>query len=220
MLGGLEAERHAHAVVEQVAVREEHALGRAGGAGGVLDIRDVAGRGGVFGIVAAAGQHFLPRTGAQPYHVFERQRVAIARFGEDVAVVGVGVPFVEEERADPGFAEHVAQFVGAVGGVDVHQHDAGAGRGVLQQHPLQAVAGPDAGAVARTQTEARQATGRARDLGVQFTPCQPRGLVTDDESFAIPEFRRGILQSLRNGLFEQGHVGPASITQMDHKPTV
>jgi hypothetical protein len=25
---------------------------------------------------------------------------------------------------------------------------------------------------------------------------------------------------LRNGLFEQRHVGPASVTQMDHKPTV
>src|SRR6185437_2488007 len=43
------AERDAdgHAVVDQVAVGEQHALGRAGGAGGVLDVGDVAGGGGI-----------------------------------------------------------------------------------------------------------------------------------------------------------------------------
>ena len=79
------------------------------------------------GEIAAAGEHRVPGRLAEPDDVFERQRVAVARFVEDGAIVGARVVLAQEEGADARLLQHVAQFVRAVGGVDVDQDDAGAG---------------------------------------------------------------------------------------------
>ena len=59
--------------------------------------------------------------------VLERERVAVARVGEDLAVIGAGVAFAQEEGADARFCQDVAQLMRAISRVDVDQHQAGGG---------------------------------------------------------------------------------------------
>ena len=81
---------------------EQNAFGRAGGAGGVLYVRDVVGRGGIVRKIAAPGKHGIPGSVAEPDDVFEGKCVAVARFVEDDSIVGARVVFAEEEGADTG----------------------------------------------------------------------------------------------------------------------
>ena len=108
-------------------------------------------------------------------------------------------------------SQHEAQFVRAVGRVDVDQHHAGAGGAVLQQHPLDAVAGPDAGAVAGRESEAGQSAGHAGGFGIELAPGKPHALVADDQGFALGKRAGGrraraceMVRSMR------GAVGPAA----------
>ena len=213
LLGGAEGERDRHAVVEQVVVGEEDAFGGAGGAGGVLDVGDVVGCGGVAREIAAAGEHGVPGRLAEPDDVFQGKGVAVARIVEDGAIVGAGVALAEEEGADAGLLEDVAELVRAVGGVDVDQDDAGAGGGVLHEDPLDAVAGPDAGAVAGRESEAGESAGDAGGFAIEFTPGEADVLMADDEGFAVRETGGGVREGLRDGLFQEGRCGPAGIAE-------
>ncbi len=216
VLGGLQAHRHAHPVVEQVVVRQHHALGRTGGAGGVLNVSDVVRLGGALVEVAAACQHSVPRIRAKPDDVFELQRFPGARFLQNVAVIGARILLVQKQGADSGLAQHVAQLVRAVRRIDVDQHHAGPRSGVLQQHPLGAVAGPDAGTIARPQAESGQTARHPGGLCVQLAPGQADVLMTHDQRVAAGELRGGIVQRLRNGFLKQGHNRPARITEAHH----
>src|SRR5260370_9961635 len=77
------------------------------------------------------------------------------------------------------------EFVRAVGGVDIDQDDAGSGGGVLHEDPLDAVTGPDAGAVAGGESEAGESAGDAGGFAIEFTPGEADVLMADDEGFAV-----------------------------------
>ena len=191
LFGGVQRERDRHAVVDQVAVREQHALGRPGGAGGVLDVGDVVRawrrpRRSRAPPASIASQECL----AEPDHMLQRAALAVARFVEDVAVVGARIVLAQEEGADARLLQDVAQFVRAVGGIDVDQHDAGARGGVLQQDPLDAVAGPDADAVAGRESQAGESARDARDFAIQLAPGEADVLVADDERVPVGKLRR------------------------------
>src|ERR1017187_6587083 len=119
--------------------------------------------------------------------MFEGQCLAVARVVEDGAIVGARVALAQEEGADARLLEHVAKFVRAVRGVDVDQDDARAGGGVLHQDPLDAVAGPYAGAVAGLQSQTGEPAGDAGGFLVQFTPRQTRVLMANHERFPFRE---------------------------------
>ena len=163
--------------------------------------------------IHAIGDHFVPRGVAQPDGVLKRQTVAIAGFGQDFAIVGARVLLPQEQRADAGLPQDVAQFVGAIRGIHVDQGHAGARRAVLEQNPLQAIGGPDAGAVAGAKAQASQPAGGAGGLAVQSGPGQAHVLVADDQGVAVRELTRGIGQHLRNGLFDEGYVRPPGIAK-------
>jgi hypothetical protein len=143
--------------------------------------------------------------------VLQRQVIAVARFGQDLAIIRARVLLPQKQRADAGFLQHVAQFVRAVGGIHVDQHDSGARRRVLQEDPLDAVAGPDAGAVARAQSQAREAACRAGDFAVEFAPREAHVLMAHHQRFAVGKSGGGMADCLGNGLFQQGHGRPADI---------
>ena len=178
------------------------------------------GGGGVAGEIAAAGEHGVPGRIAEPDDVFERKGVAVAGIVEDVAVVGARVALAEEEGADAGLLEDVAEFVRAVGGVDVDQDDAGAGGGVLHEDPLDAVAGPDAGAVAGGESEAGESAGDAGGFAIEFAPGEADVLMADDEGFAIGETGGGVREGLCDGLLEEGRFGPAGIAERWQRTSV
>lgn len=146
-LGGFERERNRHAVIHQVTVRKQHSFREAGGAGRVLDIGCIGGDCGARVEIGSAGEYGVPGRFAQPDDVLQRKALAVARFIKNFPVVGPSVLGAKEQGADAGLLQNVAEFVTAIGGIDVDQDDAGAGGSILKQDPLEAVAGPDPGAV-------------------------------------------------------------------------
>src|SRR6185369_1151225 len=156
---GAQSQGNRHAVVDQVVVREQDALGRPGGAGGVLYVGHVAGRGRVWREIAAGGEHRVPGRLAEPDDVFERNWLTVARIFKDCAIIGPRIMLAQEEGADARLLQNVAEFVRAVGGVDVDQDDTGTGGRVLQEDPLDAVAGPYAGAAAWREPESGESAG-------------------------------------------------------------
>ena len=176
--------------------------------------------GGVAGEIAAAGEHGIPGRIAEPDDVFEGEGIAVARIVEDGAIVGARVALAEEEGADAGLLEDVAEFVRAVGGVDVDEDDAGAGGGVLHEDPLDAVAGPDAGAVAGGESEAGESAGDAGGFAIELTPGEADVLMADDEGFAVGETGGGVREGLGDGLFEKGRCGPARIAERWQRTSV
>jgi hypothetical protein len=171
-----------------------------------LYVGDVLGGGGAGREIAAAGEHGLPGSVAEPDDVFEGKDGVAARvlldIGEDGAIVGAGVALTEEEGADAGFLEDVAEFVGAVSGVDVDQDDAGASGGVLQEDPLDAVAGPNAGAVAGGESEAGESACDAGDFAIKLPPGEADVLMANHESFAFRETGGSVGHGLRDGFFQ------------------
>ena len=112
-----------------------------------------------------------------------------------------------------GLLEHVAQFVGAVGGVDVDQYDAGAGGAVLHEDPLDAVAGPYAGAVAWREPESGESAGDTGRFAIEFTPGEANILMADDEGFTLREPGGDVRKGLRDGFFQEGRRGPTGIAE-------
>ena len=111
-------------VVHQVHVRKQHALGLAGGAGGVLNVRGLIGIW-VGGDPVWLAEEVFPLRGIEIDNVLKSQRLPGAGFFEDRFVVRVPALSVEEKRAHAGFAQHEGQLVRAVGGVHVYQDNAG-----------------------------------------------------------------------------------------------
>ena len=166
-----------------------------------------------FGEIAAGAQHGVPGVVAEKDFVLQGQAVAVAGLVQDLAVVGAGIAGVQKERADAGFLKDIAQFMRAVGGVDVDQDDAGARGGVLEQEPFDAVAGPDAGAVAGPEAEAGEAAGGAGDGFVELAPGEVDVLMAHDDGVPFREAGGDIAESLGDRLFEEGHVRPAAVAE-------
>ncbi len=183
------------AVVEDVVMRQRRPLGRARGAGGVLDVDGVVALQLRLAPLHVREVHRSPRAqeavpvgieregvaqrGAAWPHGFEHGR--IRRLPKAAAV---------QEHATPDLSQDVFQLVGLVGGVDVDEDGADAGGGVLKDDPLVAVGGPDADAVAGGDAESEQA---ASGIGGRV-PQLPIGgaiiLRADDQRFAVAVARR------------------------------
>jgi hypothetical protein len=69
-----------------------------------------------------------------------------------------------QQHAHAGLAQDVLQLAGQVGGVDVDQDGADAGAGVLDDDPLVTVAGPDADALSRPNSQGEKAASQAGRL--------------------------------------------------------
>ena len=193
---GAERERDRHAVVDQVAVREQHALGRAGGARGVLDVGDVAGVRRCLDEIRPPASMASQESSPSQMTCSSGKRLAVARLVQNLPVVGARIVLAKEQGADAGLLQNVAEFVRAVRGIDVDQDNAGAGGGVLHQDPFDAVAGPDAGAVAGPKSEARESSGDAGDFPIQLLPREPHILMADDQAVARRKPRGGASQRL------------------------
>ena len=124
--------------------------------------------------------------------MLQRKGLAAARFLEDGAIVGARIALAEEEGANARLLQDVAELVRAIGGVDIDQHHPRAGGSVLHENPLDAVAGPNARAVAGRQSETRQAARHARGFAVEFTPGEARILMAHHQGFAVGESGCGV----------------------------
>jgi len=167
-------------------MREQHALRRSGGAGRVLNVDDIFGADVLLGIRSTLAQHRRPRIGPEQDDVAERHLrfLSRARFVQDLQVVAARVLLLQEDRFHARLTQDVAQFVRAVGGVDVYQDHADEGGGKLQVDPFGAVGRPDADAVAGPQPQSPQAAGCPFGAFLELGVRDAQALVTRDHGHA------------------------------------
>ena len=161
-------------VVGQPAVMQFGALGEAGGAGGVLDLRDVIRRHlGQDGLIRRGGQEVRPvgevdhlpqRRDIRPHLVQElRHRAAELRDQEDPGRAGL--------------VQHVGQLGRPQGRVDGDQDQPGQPGRVLQDHPFGQVGRPHGHALAGGEAHgesARRLFGLGQQLSVGPAPARGR----------------------------------------------
>jgi hypothetical protein len=219
------------AVVEDVVMGQRRALGRAGRAGGVLDVdRVVELQRGLTGAEHAgidplsAGPQVVPRPragdavgpedrnapqGGQPRRqqaIGRRARQAGDELLEQRHVVGrAEFPRAHEQR-HPGLLERELQLAQAVRRVDVHQHRAHLRRRVLDHDPFGVVGAPDADTVAFRHAECEQTPRHELDLLVELAVGQPDVLVPAHEGIAARVIGDDAIERAADGLAHQGHV--------------
>ena len=134
--------------------------------------------------LVGAGQQLLPVAGLGEDHALEGVE-PVADLAHHRPVVRGLVPGGRHQQPAARLAQRVLQLAGAVGGVDVHQHHAGLGAGVLDQHPLDAVGRPDAHPVAGLQARGHERPRQPVDLGVQLAVGHPHVLVAHHERVRV-----------------------------------
>ena len=65
----------------------------------------------------------------------------------------------------------------------------------------------------RAQAESGQAAGDTGGFAIEFTPGEADILVADHDGFAIREPGGGVREGLRDGFFQEGHLGPTGIAE-------
>ncbi|MPM58024.1 hypothetical protein SDC9_104853 [bioreactor metagenome] len=223
------------AVVQNVAVRERGALGETGGATGELDVDRVGvlerGGDGVNARIAriatreqvGKAQHArllvtLARL-VDPHHRFQRRQACCrelaglgrGQLGRQLAQHAQVVAGLEAGHADQRLAVHLVDGVfhlgSAVGGIDVHQHQANLRRGELHQHPFGIVVRPDADAVALFKPQAQQRAGQLAGGAVQLCVGEALILVGTDQRVAIRLARRHVAEEISQRLLDQRLAG-------------
>ena len=116
LFGVVEALRQKLPVVDHVVVGEQHALGQAGGAAGVLDVGHVV-NGHVIRQPAFGIEQRRPLGRVEIDGVFQRQVKAVARAAQNLLVIGVLVLVPQEESLHPRARESEPQLVRPVGGL-------------------------------------------------------------------------------------------------------
>src|SRR5689334_20161255 len=92
---------------------------------------------------------------------------------------------MEEERAHSGLPQHEGQLMRAIGGVYVHQNNAGQRAAELKDRPFGAAGGPHSHAVAGMQPKSPQARrDTLRPMRI-LGPSEPDVLVPADEGDAF-----------------------------------
>ena len=216
------------AVVEDVVVRQGRALGVAGGAGGELDVDRVVelqllGQHGERGQLLAGRraqqlievEHAGRFVRAHADHHFERRQavaaqqtgLAVAELGREVGdhleVVAGLERRRQHQRTAADLVERVFEFGAAIGGVDIHQNQAGLGGGELGQRPLHVVLRPDADALARRQAEAHQPAGERVDAALQLRVGEAHVLVAHHQRLALGMAGAGLVEEAADGLADQ-----------------
>src|SRR5438105_7416586 len=141
------------AVVDEVVVRQRCALGKAGRAGGVLNVDRVVELERTFALaqlslgntVAGAEEGAPVLVEAEDVAQFRAARTNV--FEHRLVDVLPEAAAVEQD-ADARLLQGILQFGRLVSRVDVDEDDAGAGGGVLDDDPLITIGRPDADAVA------------------------------------------------------------------------
>ena len=221
------------AVVDDVVVGQHHALGEAGGAGGVLHVAhvvDIHGGGHAADLLhGRAGrvlQGLLPGHGAghaeaHGNHVSqERQALAVqrltglvagqlrAQLAHDLLIVGIAVALDHHQGVGVGLAQQVLGLVDLVGGVHRHEHRADLRGGPEGEEPLGHVGGPDGHLAAGAHAQAHQRPGElvhvVPELAVGAGVVQGREL--HGQLVRVVLHHR--IQHLGEGLFDQGLLLP------------
>ena len=186
------------------------ALGKAGGARGVLDVDRVVGVQPVGHRPQLGGRHCLTvgdqsiPSGLTEIDHLAQLRAVGGHLLDHRPVVAAFVLDGGEQHADLGLSKHVGQLVAAVGRVDVDQDHADPGGGVLHQHPVHAVRGPDAHPVADPRRTREQAAGQVVDRGVELGIAQPAAGAVLDHRVPVRMAGGGARQVRSDGVTEQG----------------
>ena len=175
------ADSHALVIRDEVVVRQHHALGRAGGAGGVDEGKQVVGRDGGFAFFEGGGVGVLLALGHQLAQVRDAgyflegvdRQAGAAGFAELVA------DFLR--RGDGEFDARIAQDVSVVvdgdGGVHRHRGSAGLLNAEIGEHPFGPRERDDGDLIAGLNAAPQQAVGYLIDavddfLGAPFVPSE------------------------------------------------
>ena len=211
------------AVVEDVVVSERGPLREARRARGVLDVDRVVEleRGLELMQLVCLDLRRVALEGIPP--VLQHQRLAqggapALDLGEHGAVVGLAKPGGQDQEAGAGLVERVLELARPVRRVDVDQDRAHRRGRVLHDHPLVAIGGPDADAVAFLHTARHQAASDLLALRDELAVGRAVALMRDDERFAVAVPRSGAAQVGEDGLAEKRLLAsPVDIAQLSHR---
>ena len=213
MLGVAHELADEEAVVEDVVVAQRGTLGESCCAGGVLDVDGVVGaerghpRGQlVHGGAGTRGHQLVPAALADVDDLAQVRALRPHLFDHG-PVVGRLVHHCADEHAQAGLLEDIGKLVTAIGRVDVDQHRADLGRGVLQQGPLRAVQRPDADPVAGVDAFGQQAKRQRRDVSIELgvRPAATAGNV--DQRFGLGETQGSADEVVTDRVAQQRRVG-------------
>ncbi len=195
------------AVVHKIVMAQQRALGRAGGARGVLNVDGVvkfqgrgAGRQGVGGNALAHLEQVVPghHAGGRGRVSDKNQIAQVRQLGrlerprraacglradleKDGRVVTLAEPPRQQESRTFRLLKGVFNLHGAVSGVKVHQDGADFGYGELRDHPLGVVGGPDSHPLALLDAQTQKSPRSALDLAQEFMIRVTLVLVTCDQ---------------------------------------
>ena len=215
-------------------MRERGALGRPGGAARELNVEYLVG---VLEVLDR-GQHRLIEVVPRSQQILERQGTGQrlrAQLNEQTKlrkglaeqpsrrgaaklrdqrmqhghVVAAFEPRREHERATADETQHELEFAGPIGGIDVHQDQAGPRRGEHRQQPFGAVRRPDADALSRLEPTCRHAAREPLDLAIELREGQAHRLLRDRQSQAVRARLYGGLQHFVDGAVKQRQVAGA-----------
>ena len=210
-------------VVDDVVVGQRRALGRAGGAGGELDVDRIVGVEGARHRFeaqrlrrtpelphVAEPEHSRPGVVAHRNHdpqvrqpgrreppglaVFELRRQS----ANHVEVSGGLESFGRDQRPASDRVQGVLQLARPVGRVDVDEHRAEPGGGELGQDPFEPVGRPDPDAVALLEPEREQSAGDGIDLPVEVVVAQGLAFSRQHHRVARAVAGDGVAQRVRD----------------------
>ena len=210
-------------VVDDVVVGQRRALGRAGGAGGELDVDRIVGVEGPRHrfeaqrlrrtpelLHVAEPEHSRPGVLAHRDHDSQvrqpgrREPPGLAAFelrrqsANHVEVSGGLECFGRDQRLASDRVQGVLQLDRPVGRVDVDEHRAEPGGGELGQDPFEPVGRPDPDAVALVEPEREQSAGDGIDLPVKIVVAQGLAFSRQHHRVARAVAGHGVAQRVRD----------------------
>ena len=216
-------------------MRQRHALGRAGGAAGELDVdrivelQRLAQRRDLFAMARSAHlRHVLEGEGAgclRPADLNDRAqmrqpfRLQVARLRArqfrqqrvEHLHVFAGLEFGGgDQRGTADLAEREFQFAEPIGRIDGDEDQAGAGGGELRQRPFRPVQRPDADACAGLESEREKASRKIVDARREFAPGPAHVVTRGYERLAVAPSGHRALQCRANGFAEQRRIRGAA----------
>ncbi len=182
-------------------MRQHHALGSAGGAGGVDDgrqslrvARHVARRPAIFG--KPFRQRFHPCIASVGHRVDGKDAREAGELALDVRKRVPLIGALQQQHLAAGILENVSDVVRPVLGVERHHHQPQAQRRLVERHPFRRILQHHRDAVARLQTVALERRLPARDLAIDLRPGVVAPVVVLRIVGAVGDQIRGALHPL------------------------
>jgi len=139
--------------------------------------------------------------------VFENEFLPGAGFLQDFEIICACVALPQKHYFHAGFLERECQLVRAVCGIYIHEGRARPGAREVNDHPFDAVGGPEADAVATANTQSSQTTGHGVGGFAEFTPGKPFGLVAGNQGEVIAELLDDAVELLTDRVFPKRLLG-------------